>query len=404
MKYDNGERYLKEIDHVSILESIDEVFDSATSLLTLNAVMYGSTVTALIAGLPICGDLDVAVSNQEYMKLCQNFASSVKWVQVNGKRILERSAPERSSDGTRAFKLSAYNPSSDKGNPYAEAKHLPISKTATFQSLNDSRVQIIESKSMTGDRLEDALEIVRKVDFTFCGMAVDRYGRMLEAITHAYDDCNQRVIRIQDYQPLTDPKHLQHRLQKYIARGWSLTMSIDQVMANLKEAKLKYTKSMASKSKTKKKKKPSSYVMFKTRKDKKRGYVIETKKGARRLIGSNNAVRDRIRFFSERHFGLSLDSTIDALGYLIFWSVGSKSMTGPMAMELISLASAHLIKKFKLDPAKLKAEEKNQKLARMYGEKSDKPMAEKYGYISATYGSATYGSTASTSSGSNWGK
>jgi len=400
MKYDNGERYLKEIDHVSILESIDEVFDSATSLLTLNALMYGSTVTALIVGLPICGDLDIAVSNQEYMKLCQNFASSVKWVQIKGKRIAERSTSGHGSDSVRAFNLTSHNSGNEKS-PYAKAKHLPVSKTATFQSLNNNRVQIIESKSMTGDRLEDALEIVRKVDFTFCGMAVDRYGRMLETIAHAYDDCNQKVIRIQDYQPLMDPEHLKQRLRKYIARGWSLTMSIDQAMANLNKATMEYNKSMAGKSKVKKKLK--AYVMFKINKQKRRGFVIETSSAARRMIGSNNIIRSAVRSFAERHFGLGIDSTINALGHLVFWAVGTPIMTNGMAIELASLASAHLMNKFELDPKKLKAEEKNQKLAKMYGEKSDKPMAEKYGYVSTvTYGSTSNSSASPSSSYSNW--
>ena len=393
MKYDNGERYLKEIDHVSILESIDEVFDSATSLLTLNAVMYGSTVTALIAGLPICGDLDVAVSNQEYMKLCQNFASSVKWIQVDGKRIMERTTPSVA----RAFKLttspsysSGGNPySKGGGNPYAEAKHLPVSKTATFQSLNSNRVQIVESKFMTGDRLEDALAIVRRVDFTFCGMAVDRYGRMLEAIEHAYDDCNQRVIRIQDYQPRTDPKHLRTRLQKYITRGWSLTMSIDQAMANLNKAKAEHAKSMVGKSKSKKKQ--QRYSLFKLKNDKDKGVVIESKKAGQTMIGSNNIIRSSVRSFASSHFGISIDSTVNAYGYLILWAVGGKRMTGAQATEIARLASAHLVEKFKLDPKKLRVEDKHQKLATMYGEKPKvAEPSHKYGYISgSTYSSST---------------
>ena len=61
MKHDRDEQYLKEIDHASILESIDEVFDHATSLMTPSAVMYDSTITAMIAGLSIVGDLDSCI-------------------------------------------------------------------------------------------------------------------------------------------------------------------------------------------------------------------------------------------------------------------------------------------------------------------------------------------------------
>jgi len=272
MKHDRDEQYLKEIDHVSILESIEEVFDHATSLMTPAAVMYGSTITAMIAGLPIVGDLDIAVSNQEYMGLCQNFSSSVKWVQINGKSIPERRLPSFDSHKfamPSSSMSSSYGSSKSKAstsNPYKDAEHMPINRTVSFQTVNDARVQIMESKSRTGDHLEDALEIVRKVDFTFCGMALDMYGRMLETIPHAYDDCLQRVIRIQDYQHRTDPAALVMRIQKYLKRGWHLTMSIDQALLNLDKAKREYLKNKPKK--TAKKKKQSNSGFFLTTKNK----------------------------------------------------------------------------------------------------------------------------------------
>jgi len=384
-KYDNGERYLEEINHVSVLESVDEVFDSATSIMTPNAVMYGSTVTALITGLPICADLDIAVSNQEFMTLCKNFASSVKWIQTDGKRIPERKA----SDFSHKFELpssgiSPATPGQKVKNPYAEAKHLPISKMVAFEAVNNNRVQIVESKTMTGDRLDDALEVVRKVDFTFCGIAIDRYGRVLEVIPHAYDDCRRRIIRIQNYQPLTDPACMKERLYKYIRRGWGLTMSIDQAMANLDKAKREHAKKLSKKSK---RKKPRPISLFTVKKNSRLGYVLETKPEVRRMIGSNSLIISAAKKLANKHFDTKLESTIDARGHLIFW-VHSKTMSGTIARELTDMISEYLSKRYKIDYNKVKTEDKMRKMGKMYAKK---PMDSSSG--SAPGGYASEGST-----------
>jgi hypothetical protein len=393
-KYDNGERHLEEINHVSILESIDEVFDSATSLMTLDAVMYGSTVTALIAGLPICGDLDIAVSKQEYMRICQNFASSVKWLQVNGKRI-----PEHSADPERAYRL-AEAPSSS--NPYAKAKHLPVSKTATFASVNQSCVQIVESKIMTGDKLEDALEVVRKVDFTFCGMAVDSFGRMLEVIPHAYDDCLQRVIRIQNYQPETDFERMKHRLHKYIERGWGLTMSIDQAMSNLNKAKIEHAKVHGNKTKPTgpKLKKPLPLFMITKDKDK-HYYIIETKKILEDTIPMPGHIRDLISGCATKEFGVVLNSAVNAEGRSRYWGI-NEPLTAPLAQKIVREATKKILSEHQatFSRASQKEEkEKNSRYQSMYG--SGKPAPNYTGYVATSSGRF---STSTSASSATWGK
>ena len=383
-KYDNGERHLEEINHVSILESVDEVFDGATSLMTLNAVMYGSTVTALVAGLPICGDLDIAVSKQEYMKICQNFASSVKWLQVNGKRI-----PERSTDHGRAFQVSTAHPTSSRSNPYSESKHLPVSQTAAFESVNQSRVQIIESKIMTGDRLEDSLEIVRKVDFTFCGIAVDNFGRMLEVIPHAYDDCLQRVIRIQNYQPQMDLERMKFRLHKYIERGWSLTMSIDQAVSNLNKAKTKYIKAHGKKVRPHLKKPGKRIAIFGIRKDNKSaGYCIETKAIVREAIPMTGPILDVVANYAMKEHGIELNSSINKAGIVRFWGI-NKPMGASAAQKTVSLATAELLHRYRDAFDGAIEREKNKSHAKMY----DKKPSSNYGYVSnsSTSTTASYG-------------
>jgi len=354
MKHD--EHYIKEIDHVSILEPIDEVFDHATSLMTPNAVMYGSTITSVIAGLPIEGDLDIAVSNQEYMELCQNFASSVKWLQVGGRHIPERKIPT-SNKGPRGFSsggvtlsgsaaLSAGGPSylsagrvSSK-NPYEDAKQMPIKRMVAFEAVNGARVQIMETRKMSGDRLEDALEIVRKVDFTFCGMAVDMYGRMLETIPHAYDDCKQRVIRIKEYQHRTSPDAMKTRIQKYLKRGWSLTMSIDQAMLNLDKAKREFLKKKVSKPKHKKYKKKVSSALYVENQASQS--IIKSEQRLSKAITAS-LVADLVRNVARTNFNIELRVGVNKEGGLDFGTVkNSKGLSSTIAHDIIAAVNVVL--------------------------------------------------------------
>lgn len=252
------ERYLKEIEKPSLTEVVDEHFDSITTMLTPNAVLYGSTITSIIAGFPIEGDLDIAVSHLEFVGVAKNLANSAKWVQVEGSRIAEddfsRSKPSvqvnakpytttfssksRSTGSSRGGSL--YSRLKSEGSVYPGAPGIPVSQVVAFKTVNGARVQIVESKGSEGDPLEDALAVVRKVDFVFCGIGMDKYGRLLEVIEGAYDDCCQKIIRIAQYDPLIKPNKLKQRFDKYTKRGWSLGISVDQAMIDLGEATKSY--------------------------------------------------------------------------------------------------------------------------------------------------------------------
>ncbi len=251
------ERYLKEIEKPSLAETVDERFDSITTMLTPNAVLYGSTITSMIAGLPIEGDLDIAVSHLEFMRVAKNLANSTKWLQVEGSRITEDDfsrkankpspynpgkASERDSESMpRGYVRSSFAEKPRPPKSYGNAPNLPISQVVAFKTVNDVRVHIMQSKGDSGDPLEDALALVRSVDFVFCGIGMDKYGRLLEVIEGAYDDCCQRTIKVAQYSPLMKPSKLKQRFDKYIERGWSLGIDIDQAIDNLNKTREEYT-------------------------------------------------------------------------------------------------------------------------------------------------------------------
>jgi hypothetical protein len=94
-------------------------------------------------------------------------------------------------------------------------------------------VQIIQAKEATHDPLSDALSVVRAVDFVFCGVAMDKHGKIFEVIESALDDCTNKVIRVANYH-----SKLKERFNKYVKRGWNLGISIDQAQENyLKKSK-----------------------------------------------------------------------------------------------------------------------------------------------------------------------
>ncbi|TET61136.1 MAG: hypothetical protein E3J47_05880 [Candidatus Stahlbacteria bacterium] len=252
------EQYLKTIEQPFIVEIIDERFDNISTMLTDNAVVYGSSITSIISGLPANGDLDIAVSHFEFMKLCKRFANSSKWKQIAGNTISE-------TDFSRK-EFRSKSPNRGKWHPpRAVGYHVPppqfkkssldkskksyrnVSDVVAFETVGNKHVQIIQAMEKTDDPLSDALSIVRAVDFIFCGVAIDRHGKIFEVIKSALDDCKNRIIRVANYH-----SKLTERFRKYTKRGWSLGISIDQANQNyLKQRKSNKVKQQSSKIYTK---------------------------------------------------------------------------------------------------------------------------------------------------------
>jgi hypothetical protein len=190
-------RWLERIEiTVPFLEIIDEKFFGVSQFLTENSFIFGGAIVSILLGEPIFGDIDIAVSQQESSELISNISASPKWI---GK-------------GKSDIRSSSYRGSNME-------KH--VSQIMNFSSFGAAKVQIITSKSVTDDRMEDALTVVRGVDFAFCALAVDFQGRIFEVLRGAYDDCLKRVIRIvRDKNELSN-KHLKLRLDKYAKRGFT---------------------------------------------------------------------------------------------------------------------------------------------------------------------------------------
>ena len=139
-------------------------------------------------------------------------------------------------------------------------------------------------------------------------------------------------------------------------------MSIDQAMANLRQAKLKEVK------KPKKKPMPPKKISgFRIKKSPKKGVVIVAKK---ELVDiKESPVRDAMKHFAASDFGIKLATASNKLGLVEFWTSNStsKALTPAIASKITKTASDYLIDRYKIDPFRLIQSEKKRRMAEMYG-------------------------------------
>lgn len=181
---------------IPIIELIDEKFFGATQYLTRGSLVFGSIVPAAILGEQFSGDLDIAVSINEHSEIISNISSSPKWVS-------QRNSP--------------INAGGYKGSNLDQK----VKQIANFTSFGGKKIQVIVSKSCTENAFEDALTVVRGVDFSCCALAVDPNGNIFEAVHGAYDDCIAKRLRIIRDKNELSYKSLARRFDKYLKRGFT---------------------------------------------------------------------------------------------------------------------------------------------------------------------------------------
>lgn len=80
--------YIKQIDAPWVMEIIAERFDyQAIEMMPKHAIIYGGAVRDALAGLPLVGDLDIAVATIDKSLIFQKFQGSVKWTYHKPKEV-----------------------------------------------------------------------------------------------------------------------------------------------------------------------------------------------------------------------------------------------------------------------------------------------------------------------------
>jgi len=233
---------LKELGIEGVAELIAERFDDAIDLMHSDAIVYGGAIRDILAGLPLEGDLDIATDGYSYRDTSRNFRNSPKWTE-KGRRWRPSSMPAATKSGrtssNKKFSIRRDSPSSPYGdtrsNPY-EGTSMPVADTTSFVTFNSAQAQIVMSKGQSKESFDAALEIVRHVDFVCCGLAMDNTGRIFEVIEGAYEDCKNKVLRLNKSTKNINVDNLKERVTKLKKRGWESKINISAVKRKMEKA------------------------------------------------------------------------------------------------------------------------------------------------------------------------
>lgn len=243
----------KKIEVTSATEIIAERFDDALDLMHKDALVYGGAIRDMVAGLPILGDLDIAAAGAIYSHTVSFFRMSSKWTEMRQGPALTSSLPgliQKTARPSVPAKAKKKYPSpkltvtKKQTNPYHTKS---ISAVTTFETFDNAKVQIMlaSSNDPTKGAVQSTFEIVKNVDIRCCGLALDSSGNVYEIVNGAYQDCIDRVLRINKVDDNLKLEYLKDRIKKLKARGWTSKINISSIKARLKKKEQEKKKAKA---------------------------------------------------------------------------------------------------------------------------------------------------------------
>lgn len=224
---------LKELGIEGIAELIAERFDDAVDLMHPNAVVYGGAIRDILAGMPLEGDLDIATDGYSHKDTCRNFRQSSKWTEQGRRWHPTMPTTKRSSSSSPSSPPSLKKEAFSKS--YA-GSGAPIVGTTSFITYKSAKAQIVMAEGHSKDSFDSALEIVKHVDFVCCGLAMDNAARVFEVIEGAYEDCKNRVLRLNKAAKKVDIGNLKERIAKLKKRGWESKINVSAVKRKMERA------------------------------------------------------------------------------------------------------------------------------------------------------------------------
>ena len=265
----SNEKFIRIIDIPHAMEIISERFDDALELMGNDDLVYGGAVRDIIAGLPIEGDLDIAVNIHTYHKIVAAFGSSPKWTMIGNKvgniRPLPKKLPSRMPSRMSGVRSNSRRPSSLRGipsepepNPYPPVLEKKLTRrgldpysgsdivdTISFETFDSACVQIIRVNGVgmnQSDRLTSVLDLARNVDIRCCALALNSAGKVFELVDGAYIDCKDKVLNVCDIKDPDRFNNLKTRIQKLEQRGWTSKIDLMRTNAKLKALRNKMKK------------------------------------------------------------------------------------------------------------------------------------------------------------------
>ncbi len=240
------EEFVRLIDIPHAAEIIAERFDNALELMGKNGIVYGGAIRDLAAGMPIAGDLDIAVSHYGYPTVLGEFTTSSKWTKVAVNGCRPKAEPRPFAETSKKKRTASITLDS---RPYGLKsdyhKITPISTVVTFETFDRARVQIVRVKTAPGnmtDPLGTLFELARGADMRCCSLAMNTLGKIFELVDGAYADCIKRVLRINDVEDESRFANLEERIKKLITRGWTSEVDITKAKAKIRRMELERLK------------------------------------------------------------------------------------------------------------------------------------------------------------------
>jgi hypothetical protein len=230
--FDDKVGYLKKIDGLDwASETISERFDNALELLPSSAVVYGGAIRDVIANVPLLGDLDIGIDCRYVEEASEIFRRNPRWVPKDDFLALK---PKR--------RMLEVGRSSSKSLALAAA---PMSAIVIFENIDGQIAQIMTSKADRGDPFLNAIYLGQTVDIVCCGMIVDMSGTVYEAVPGAYDDCKNKILRLNESSDTIYYDALQDRVNKLVGRGWTNTIDVAEVLKKAKAKEKRATRKAA---------------------------------------------------------------------------------------------------------------------------------------------------------------
>ena len=196
---------------------IAEKFDNILELIHPNAFVYGGVLRDIAAGLPLEGDLDIVASGKDYDFCISRIGNSSKW----------RRCDTQIGGLIRKIKQPDYKTN--------EA----IKNVIAFETLGERKVELVRAKiPFTKSYITAALKVVKTVDIRCCGIAMDIYGTAFEIVEGAYQDCLDRILRLNKLNSGVNIENLKNRIAKLEKRGWTSRINIDKTSKMLKKIEL----------------------------------------------------------------------------------------------------------------------------------------------------------------------
>jgi len=186
-----------------IYKVLREKFDSLPYCLTINSYIFGGAIRDALAGKEIQGDLDIAVpsSNLEATTLFNRISILAKsWVEQD-------------------VNIFHYNYSKL---PIASIINLKNRKSgALAQIMAVKEATPLSHQGLRSQRTYAALKLVKEVDIICCGVALDCFGNVYEAVPQAIDHCRRRIIMATEKADKNNERY-KKRVQKLVGRGWTV--------------------------------------------------------------------------------------------------------------------------------------------------------------------------------------